>query len=329
MLASEVNLVVLDDLRTYLPENFSRSADELEALILKDGRIIDPIVYWVHDGQKIVVDGMRRLSIATKHPFLQFDVTEKEFSSMRDVKHWMDCNQSARRNLQGHDRIAVVERMDEYLSAEKEAGRFDGSIDQEIAKRARVSRRQVQRDRTVATAIKEIAEPLRKRFESGDLKLGPKALVDFATLPEQAQKDLVAQFERGEHASLSAAVLGDDETDGKDGDPVDFKKEKAKPGKKPPRPVDPSRLPEPTGEYKYSVGAEPEPDVLATLPIEKPAAKLTRSEIEKQLIKDIGMLHKHFDELNELVPDAARRSSVNSHIANLRNIAQKWAKDVA
>ena len=49
--------------------------NQLEANILRDGRIINPIIVW----QGLIVDGHNRYTIAKKHPEIPFTVHEKEF----------------------------------------------------------------------------------------------------------------------------------------------------------------------------------------------------------------------------------------------------------
>jgi hypothetical protein len=47
--------------------------NQLEANILQDGRIINPIIVW----QGLIVDGHNRYTIAKKHPEIPFNVHEE------------------------------------------------------------------------------------------------------------------------------------------------------------------------------------------------------------------------------------------------------------
>ena len=69
--------------------------NQLEANILRDGRIINPIIVW----QGLIVDGHNRYTIAKKHPEIPFTVHEKEFSSRYEAIIWICKNQLGRRNL--------------------------------------------------------------------------------------------------------------------------------------------------------------------------------------------------------------------------------------
>lgn len=69
--------------------------NQLETNILRDGRIIDPIVVW----EGLIVDGHNRFTIARKHPEIPFTVHEKEFASRYEAIIWICKNQLGRRNL--------------------------------------------------------------------------------------------------------------------------------------------------------------------------------------------------------------------------------------
>ena len=69
--------------------------NQLEANILRDGRIINPIIVW----EGLIVDGHNRYTIAKKHPEIPFTVHEKEFASRYEAIIWICKNQLGRRNL--------------------------------------------------------------------------------------------------------------------------------------------------------------------------------------------------------------------------------------
>lgn len=69
--------------------------NQLEANILRDGRIINPIIVW----QGLIVDGHNRFTIAKKHPEIPFTVHEKAFTNRYEAIIWICKNQLGRRNL--------------------------------------------------------------------------------------------------------------------------------------------------------------------------------------------------------------------------------------
>lgn len=344
--AVEVALTVIEEIRTYLPGEFERNGHELEALLLKDGRAIDPIVYWMDGGKNVVIDGHRRLDICTRHK-LPYQTLEMKFTSLREVKHWMDCNQSSRRNLTAAEILTVVGRLDEYLNEEKLAGRFTGEIDKQIAKSLGRSDRQVRRDREHLRDLDKLEGTVKARVLAKELPISVAALAELALLPHREQLNVMAQVDKGEFKTLGEAVTGDvsddpaatfDDIDpGKPGSG----KSAARPDKKPAkhRPVDPTRnLAQ--SEAKALEEQPPESEARETIPMGPPPTdpclthqeeleSATALEIIDGMIKNLGMLSKGLDKLNELSPDAARMSSMTSNISNIRNSIKMWARAVA
>ena len=69
--------------------------NQLESNILRDGRIINPIIVW----QGLIVDGHNRFTIAKKHPEIPFTTHEKAFANRYEAIIWICKNQLGRRNL--------------------------------------------------------------------------------------------------------------------------------------------------------------------------------------------------------------------------------------
>lgn len=67
----------------------------LEQNCIEEG-IRDAIIVW--SKTKEIIDGHNRFEIATKHN-LKYDVVEKDFDTISDVKQWMYRNQLGRRNI--------------------------------------------------------------------------------------------------------------------------------------------------------------------------------------------------------------------------------------
>ena len=88
--------------------------NQLEANILRDGRIINPIIVW----RGLIVDGHNRYTIAKKHPEIPFTVHEKEFASRYEAIIWICKNQLGRRNLTPEQKYYL---MGKQYEAEKAA----------------------------------------------------------------------------------------------------------------------------------------------------------------------------------------------------------------
>jgi hypothetical protein len=97
-MSTEVQLTISPRLRDVLPALTDEQRAGLEACILADGRITDPICHW-HDGEaEVIVDGMNRFEIATKHG-LPYPTERMEFADYQAASLWMLERQLKRRNV--------------------------------------------------------------------------------------------------------------------------------------------------------------------------------------------------------------------------------------
>ena len=75
----------------------------LEANIVAEGRVRDPLVVW--DERDILIDGHHRHAIATAHN-LPFAVYRRSFADFAAVREWVSLNQAGRRNWTKDEREA-------------------------------------------------------------------------------------------------------------------------------------------------------------------------------------------------------------------------------
>ncbi|MCD8353017.1 MAG: hypothetical protein LUC47_01690 [Clostridiales bacterium] len=68
---------------------------QLEANILSDGEVINPIIVW----NGVIVDGHNRFRVLELHPEVSYKTFEKQFSDRSEVVAWICKNQLGRRNL--------------------------------------------------------------------------------------------------------------------------------------------------------------------------------------------------------------------------------------
>lgn len=94
--------------------------NQLEANILRDGRIINPIIVW----EGLIVDGHNRFTIAKKHPEIPFTVHEKKFSSRYEAIIWICKNQLGRRNLTPEQKKYLIGK--QYEAEKSSYGAKDG-----------------------------------------------------------------------------------------------------------------------------------------------------------------------------------------------------------
>ena len=72
-----INLKIDPEFQGKIPPLTFEELNQLEANILRDGRIINPIIVW----RGLIVDGHNRYRIAQEHPRIEFRVHEKNFNN--------------------------------------------------------------------------------------------------------------------------------------------------------------------------------------------------------------------------------------------------------
>ena len=89
-LSKKMNIVVKSELKNFIYPLQPEEKKQLEQLILAEG-VREPLVIWA--GKNILVDGHNRYDIIQKHGLENFDIVEKSFISIQEVKERMLSNQ--------------------------------------------------------------------------------------------------------------------------------------------------------------------------------------------------------------------------------------------
>lgn len=93
---------------------------QLEANILADGVVINPIIVW----NGVIVDGHNRFQVIQNHPHIQFSTYEKCFGDKLEAIAWICKNQLGRRNLTPEQKKYLIGKQYE---AEKALEPFKGN----------------------------------------------------------------------------------------------------------------------------------------------------------------------------------------------------------
>ena len=189
--------------------------NQLEANILRDGRIINPIIVW----EGLIVDGHNRFTIAKKHPEIPFTVHEKEFASRYEAIIWICKNQLGRRNLTPEQKKYLIGKQ---YDAEKaihggptspehdESGRFTATrqnvkprsnaeswVSNRIANDHNISGRTVLRAAEFANGVDAAEEAVpgtRQKVLSGEVKPTAAEIASVARAPPEERPALVAEI---------------------------------------------------------------------------------------------------------------------------------------
>jgi site-specific DNA-methyltransferase (adenine-specific) len=185
------------------------AADELRQLeenILRDG-CRDPLVVW--DG--ILIDGHNRHEICTRHG-LPFATMALAFEGRLAAELWIIENQLGRRNMAPIDKVPLAERKREILEAQaknRQGTRTDlGNIPENFSGSSGETRDKLAADVGVSgptyDALRQVAEHGTPELVQAvrEKRLGASTAAEVATLPEEQQREVVAQ---GEAAILREA----------------------------------------------------------------------------------------------------------------------------
>lgn len=206
--ADDVELVIDDELKNCIPASSADEDKELKASIEKDGRFTDPIRFWRENGQALVVDGHRRLTVwnglPDDTPVPPPHVEEMLFPDRAAAIQWMLLYQLSRRNLDPKRASLLRGRL--YNREKKNEGRptqpVENTSDQKrsqsghvtqpertvekVAAQTHVAPRTVQRDGEYATAVEVIRDVNSKAasdIESGTLKASRQDTIAISKLP--------------------------------------------------------------------------------------------------------------------------------------------------
>ena len=211
-----LNVLKIDpEFQGKIPPLTFEELNQLEANILRDGRIINPIIVW----QGLIVDGHNRYTIAKKHPEIPFTVHEKEFSSRYEAIIWICKNQLGRRNLTPEQKKYLIGKQ---YDAEKaihggptspehdESGRFTATrqnvkprsnaeswVSNRIANDHNISGRTVLRAAEFANGVDAAEEAVpgtRQKVLSGEVKPTAAEIASVARAPPEERPALVAEI---------------------------------------------------------------------------------------------------------------------------------------
>lgn len=182
--------------------------NQLEANILRDGRIINPIIVW----QGLIVDGHNRFTIAKKHPEIPFTVHEKAFTNRYEAIIWICKNQLGRRNLtpeqkkyligKQYDAEKAIHGGDRKSSSAKSSSQNGNLIEnpktcKRIAVENGVSKNTVIRAEEFAKGVDAAEEAVpgtRQKVLSGEVKPTASEIASVARAPPGERPALVAEI---------------------------------------------------------------------------------------------------------------------------------------
>lgn len=182
--------------------------NQLESNILRDGRIINPIIVW----EGLIVDGHNRFTIAKKHPEIPFTVHEKAFANRYEAIIWICKNQLGRRNLTPEQKKYLIGKQYEAEKSAKGGDRKskvsqstgqNGPLIDEHPTRKRIAAENGVNDSFVkraeqfskgVDAAEEAVPGTRQKVLSGEVKPTAAEIASVARAPPEERPALVAEI---------------------------------------------------------------------------------------------------------------------------------------
>ena len=170
-----IKITIKQNFKDACPKFSEKEYEDLKKLIMKDGKILQPLLLW----NGILVDGHNRYAIALKHN-IPFTTQELRFKNENEVIIWIKENAISQRNLTDFAKYELIKDIEEVLKVkakerQKNAGKGiktdepKMTVREEMAEKIDVSPSQLRKMKEFdEKAPVELKEEVRK----GKVKLG-------------------------------------------------------------------------------------------------------------------------------------------------------------
>lgn len=218
-----MNLKIDPEFEGKIPPLTTEEFQQLEANILADGIVINPIIVW----NGVIVDGHNRYRIIGKHPHIQFTTCEKEFSDRFEAVAWICKNQLGRRNLTKAQKKYLIGK--QYEAEKASYGASDGfrgnqhhqelvgyqngnlpkaaKTCEKIAEQNGIGRTSVIRAEAFAKAV-DLADKIEPGFRSeilsGDIKATEKDIQALARADPEERQEMITELRKPPEKRKSA-----------------------------------------------------------------------------------------------------------------------------
>ncbi len=122
-----MDLVIDEELKALIPPLSDDERRQLGDNLLAYGGARDPLIVWLKNGIRTLIDGHNRYEICTQYK-LKFQIEALEFSTKDDAKIWMIDNQKGRRNLTDGWKWELAQAKKSILGVKHEAERKDRRV---------------------------------------------------------------------------------------------------------------------------------------------------------------------------------------------------------
>lgn len=206
-----VDLHISKRLKAALPPHTEHERKQLEANIVADGEVLDPILFW-NDGKRlVVVDGMHRWEIIRRLKIGQYMLKEITTigPSYEDAEQWVFDHYDGQRH---QTREAVGKWFNEMKAARGGARESKPSNDglkttaEKIAKKTGVSPRTVERAGARVETLSKCSQAVQKGVESGQVKLSDADVRTLSKLNQIHQDNIASDLRKGHAKTVQQAM---------------------------------------------------------------------------------------------------------------------------
>ena len=217
-----MELMIDQEFADKIPPLTKEEFEQLEANILADGVIINPLIVW----NKVIVDGHNRYRILQMHPEIPYTIHNKEFSDRYEVIAWICKNQLGRRNLTPAQRkyligkqyeaekatirnIAGINQFSEEVMGQNDPKPLADRTSERIAKEIGKGEKYVRRAEEFAKgldAAEEVSPGIRQEVFSGALKTTDSDVAAIARASPDERQELVENLRKPKAAARGQPV---------------------------------------------------------------------------------------------------------------------------
>jgi len=187
---------------------------QLEANILADGRVIDPILYWWDEAleKNLVVDGMHRLPIAKRHG-IPYHTEPIAFASRTHALLWICEHADGRRHHTAQQRKVLLGKIAQYRTQTCGGDRRSSVAPSAVGRtRDRVAASQNASPRTVARAaafvanLEKLPKALAASIEKDEVKATDAEVKALAAASADKQQSVARDLRVGNAKTLGEAM---------------------------------------------------------------------------------------------------------------------------
>lgn len=213
-------LTIEPEFRDKIPPLSAEEYSRLEANILEDGEVREPIVVWGNT----IIDGHNRYKIVQAHPEIPFKVKQMNFADKWDAIVWMCRTQLGRRNLTDEQRTYLIGKQyeaqkmtqgtnNQYVQAKSEKDKIgpfhSGATAEKISKEIGVPAPTVKKASFYARgldAAEEVSPGIKEAVLTGEIKAPKLTVAAIRNIPKEERPAAVEAIKQGKIETAKSII---------------------------------------------------------------------------------------------------------------------------